>query len=515
MFTLLYRDSDGTPRSHPLPAGDTIVGRGAACDVVINHTSVSRQHARITVRQDKCFVADLGSARGTWRGDTLLVGEAELRDGEAFRVGLVEMSVTMPAVAVGVALTDDREIVDPSATIYQRVDRLIAEDGASAAPIESARLLKLLSDIGKTLVTVQPLTQVLDRVVDVVFDVVAADRAYLLLRESADRSLTGRVMRQKDGRTLEQPAVSRTVVDTVMRDRVAMLASDALTDQRLSGAASLHAMNIRSFMCAPLWNQNDVIGVLYVDNPRSRKFSDDDLTVFTALSNYAAVAIDQARLAERAADERRRRERLERYHSPDVVKRILTADAGGEALVAQEREATVMFCDLVGFTSMTEELEPRAVAGLLNEFFEAMTDEIFARQGTLDKFIGDAILAVFGAPFDDPDHTVHAVEAALAMRGALATLNARRPDRRLQIRTAIHTGRVLTGDIGSSKRREFTILGDTVNTTSRLQTTVARAGQIIVSRDAYDRLAGRFAATPLGAVELRGRRSAIEAFRLD
>jgi len=94
-------------------------------------------------------------------------------------------------------------------------------------------------------------------------------------------------------------------------------------------------------------------------------------------------------------------------------------------------------------------------------------------------------------------------------------LNERRPDRPLQMRIAIHSGRVLTGDIGSPKRREFTVLGDTVNITSRLQTTVARAGQIVISRDTYDRLGGRFNATPLGAVTLRGRRNTIDAFQIE
>jgi adenylate cyclase len=325
-------------------------------------------------------------------------------------------------------------------------------------------------------------------------------------------------MRHRDGRVPERATLSRTVVNMVMRDRVAMLAADAFSDTRidLDAAASVHALNIRSFMCAPLWNRNDVIGVLYVDNPRTRTFSEDDLTVLTALSNYAAVAIEQARLSEKLLEETRQRERLQRYHSPAVVKRILHTQAiDTAALMTHERDVSVMFCDIVGFTSLSESMEPRAVADLLNEFFEAMTEEIFKHEGTLDKFIGDAILAVFGAPFEQADHAIKAVEAALGMRRALEELNARRGDRPLEVRTAIHSGHVLTGDIGSPKRREFTVLGDTVNITSRLQTTVAKAGQIVISRDTYDRLHGRVAATPLGATNLRGRQSSVEVFQVD
>jgi adenylate cyclase len=141
-----------------------------------------------------------------------------------------------------------------------------------------------------------------------------------------------------------------------------------------------------------------------------------------------------------------------------------------------------------------------------------MTAVIFEHDGTLDKFIGDAILAVFGAPFARPDHALAAVQAARDMRRTLATLNARRPDSPLEMRIAIHSGRLLAGDIGSPERREFTVLGDTVNTTSRLQNSVAAPGQIVISRETYERVRTSVAATSLGIVNLRGRKAGMEAF---
>jgi adenylate cyclase len=264
-----------------------------------------------------------------------------------------------------------------------------------------------------------------------------------------------------------------------------------------------------------LWNRNDVIGVLYVDNPRSKKFSEDDLTVFTSLSNYAAVAIDHARLTDRLLEETRRRERLQRYHSPGVVNRILNSDSSAATFDTAVREVSVMFADLVGFTPMSEQMAPEAVAATLNEFFGAMTEAIFEHQGTLDKFIGDAILAVFGAPFDDPHHAVNAVRAAIDMRRILAEMNARRPGPPLRMRIAVHSGPALTGDIGSPKRREFTVLGDTVNITSRLESSVAQPGQIVVSKDTHDRLRGTVQVTPLGPAPLRGRVASIDVFAVD
>ena len=363
--------------------------------------------------------------------------------------------------------------------------------------------------------TVQPLEQVLARVVDLLFDTVPAERAFLLLRDSMDQPLTARVCRRRDGSVPEKVSLSRTIINRVMHERVAMLATDALYDPRLDASGSIQAMSIRSFMCAPLWNQNDVIGVLYCDNPRSKKFTAEDLEVFVALCNYAAVAIEQARVSQLLFAETKRRERLQRYHSPSVINRILHAEGSADGrFVTQERDITVMFCDIVGFTSMCERMSPLSVGDLLNDFFARMGEVIFEYEGTLDKFIGDAILAVFGAPLDQPDHATRAVAAALGMRAELARANAERPERTLRMRIAINSGRALTGDIGSPKRREFTVLGDVVNTAARLEASVAEPGQIVISEATRAQIASAFELRSLGVVTLRGRESGLEAFEV-
>jgi adenylate cyclase len=357
-----------------------------------------------------------------------------------------------------------------------------AGDRRSGRDRRGGRILRLLSEIGKTLVTVQPLEQILARVVDLVFDVVPAERAILLLRDSIDQPLTARVMRHRDGSTPSKPTISRTIVNMVMHDRVAMLAKDALYDPRLDASGSIQAMNIRSFMCAPLWNRTDVIGVLYADNPRTKKFVAEDLEVFTALCNYAAVAIEQARLSLQLVEETRRRERLQRYHSPGVINRILHAGSPEAGFVAQTRDVTVMFCDIVGFTTMCEHADPQVIGEMLNTFFARMAEVIFEHDGTLDKFIGDAILAVFGAPLEQPDHAARAVSAALAMRRELAQINSERRGAPIQMRLALNSGAAITGDIGSAKRREFTVLGDVVNTAARIESSIAQPDQIVISR---------------------------------
>jgi adenylate cyclase len=576
VYTLTFVDGL-MPRAHPLREGETVIGRAPACDLVISAALVSRQHARVRVEGKRVFLRDAGSTYGTTIKGQKVASEIELKPGDVFSVGPVAITLTRD-VPENDVLSESHQIFDESATIVKRMDQLdkppealgsgpvpvaapapakhgqvpptapphpapapAAVSGTLPAPgaerrsgvdrrkgdtgrpsgdrrsgrdRRGGRLLRLLTEIGKTLVTVQPLEQVLARVVELVFEVLPAERAFLLLRDSIDQPLTARVMRNRDGSTPAKVSISRTIVNQVMTDKVAMLAKDALYDMRLNESDSIQSMNVRSFMCAPLWNRNEVNGVLYCDNPRSKRFTTDDLEIFAALCNYAAVAIEQARLSVRLLEEQKRRERLQRYHSPGVVTRIIKDSAADGSFVTQERDVTVMFCDIVGFTAMCQHAEPQQIGEMLNDFFGRMGEVIFEHDGTLDKFIGDAILAVFGAPLDQPDHATRAVSAAIAMRAELARANLERPNNPVRMRIAINSGRALTGDIGSPKRREFTVLGDVVNTASRIEGGVTKPDQIVISKNTRDRIGHAFDVRSLGGVQLRGRDTELECFEV-
>ena len=220
-----------------------------------------------------------------------------------------------------------------------------------------------------------------------------------------------------------------------------------------------------------------------------------------------------SRVAQQLMQETWRRERLQRHHSLGVIERVLQGTDADQRFIPQQRDVTVMFCDIVGFTTLCEQLEPAAIGDLLNSFFGQMADIIFDHEGTLDKFIGDAILAVFGAPFDQPDHAARCVAAALAMRRQLAHFNLEQPHP-IRMRTAINTGRALTGDIGSPKRREFTVLGDVVGIAAHLEASVAQPDQIVISDRTREQLGAAFQLRPLGVVSLRGRESNLAAFEV-
>jgi len=220
--------------------------------------------------------------------------------------------------------------------------------------------------------------------------------------------------------------------------------------------------------------------------------------------------------------ERRRRQlrRLfERYVSPEVLREI-TARPDEVRLGGEEVEATIMFCDLQGFTTLSEGLRPAQVVELLNRYLGKAVEVIKGHGGTVDKFIGDGIMAFFGAPIKHADHPRRAVEAALDLQEAVAREVNPELERlglpRIKVRVGIHTGPVVVGNVGSPERMEYTAIGDTVNVASRLEGLNKEFGtSIIVGETTFERLDGGYKAKPLGEVRVRGREEPLKVFAIE
>ncbi|TNE84163.1 MAG: adenylate/guanylate cyclase domain-containing protein [Deltaproteobacteria bacterium] len=212
--------------------------------------------------------------------------------------------------------------------------------------------------------------------------------------------------------------------------------------------------------------------------------------------------------------ERTQRERMGRYFSPAVAEVI--AKQSAEERKAAYREITVLFADLRGFTAMSERMTPGEVAALLNEVHSAMVDVLFANGATLDKFMGDGIMAYFSAPIAQEDHAERAVRCALQMQKALAELNASRTERMLptlDMGIGLHTGPAIVGDLGPAQRREYTAIGDTVNVASRMESMTKTVGvSILVTGEVVELAGHRFAFEAKGAFEVKGKTSRIETF---
>jgi len=525
--------------------GDEIrLGRGAENELVLADFSVSRRHAALRREAEGWVVHDLMSTNGV-QVNGVAAKRARLRAGDRLKVGIFELVLEevpeLPpeadparqptagfaaAAPVGTA-TIVRSLADFNAAygLDERGERSGRADKRRDLDLAySSRIFGFLTRLARLLIRSDSVDEVLARVMEVAFDVLPVDRGFILLRDERSGETVCELARtgeRVEYRPQSEVPVSRTMIDQVMRDRVALLTYDALADQRLAGGDSIRIHQIRAAMSAPLWSGERIIGVLQVDSPfHAGSFTEQDLDLLTALANYAAVAVERLRYAETAEFERQVRSRLERYHSPAVIESIVQRAAESvEPDVGRMKlaEATVLFADLAGFTPVAERSAPREVAELLEAFFTHAVEAIFSAGGTLDKFIGDCVMAFFGAPVAQPDHARRAVEAALAIQAAQERDNAERAARGLpvlEVRIAINSGAVMVGDVGSKKRVDYTVLGNTVNVAARLESEVAAPGEITLGGETERLLAGAFVLEALGEFQLKGLSQRVRAYRV-
>jgi adenylate cyclase len=500
-FRLISLDG---PETFRLPDGATrVVGRSPTSDIPVPDPTISRRHAELTASGDKLTVRDLDSANGTFvegdRIETYVVSAgAMLRFGQrAFRVEFVATPVVAAEVVAaeqhtpraGATIVRQRPV--SGADLFGLAAHAISLETEQASDVAAASLavgedksrqkLAMLLQVSTALSRVRDVDALLEQIVTYAFHVLEVDRTAVLLLDADDR-LHPRLSRDRQGADSTRP-VPQSIARTAIDERIAIISDDAGEDARFGGQ-SVVLQQIRSAMCAPLVGGNGrPFGVLYVDsNSVTTRFADEDLEFLIAFAGIAAVALENSQFAARLQQEAVVRSNFERFFTPHLAARIAsTPDA--VRLGGDKRIVTVLFSDIRGFTALSETMNPDDMAGLLTEYFTEMVDCVFRHGGTLDKFIGDAVMAQWGAPLGDPDDADRALAAAIDMQRALAMLNARwRLDRRpeLQIGIGLNTGEAFAGNIGSERRLEYTVIGDTVNTASRL-CSVAAGGEIIVS----------------------------------
>ena len=536
MYRLLYQDGD-VPQSYTFTTGEVVIGRSPDCQIVLKDFGISRTHARITVDEDGIRITDLKSKNGTQVNGVPVV-EAPLKDGDRILLGKFQLAFSK-TLEGKVVLDEDKPLSEEAGTIIRSVGELsrllsatdvaggVAAADRKKAPADvteiekSNRILKVLTKVAETLIAVRPVEEVLEQVMDIVFEHVPSDRGFLMLQEEPDNKLVPMVIKHRNpgsGVDSGKITISKTIADRVMKDRVSILTSDAMVDPRFGAGDSIRFHGIRSAMCAPLWNKDQVIGIIHVDSPMlTNCFTLNDLDLLTALANYAAVAVERARLNQKILAEEKKRERLGRFLSPQVTQRILNAsDSQGAALgVPEVKEVSILFADIVGFTSMSEKMSPAAVALLLNDYLSRMTDVIFKYEGTLDKYIGDAIMAVYGAPLDMPDHAARAVKSALEMQERLTEFNSERKEGpHLRIRIGINSGKAVAGEIGSINKKEYTVLGDTVNTASRLESSVAKPGMVVIGENTFNMVTDQFECKSMGSFTLKGKEKVVSVYEV-
>ncbi len=564
----LHFTAEGEEKTVPLTGSEVRFGRSGENEVVLPDYSVSRRHAALRREGDGWIVYDLKSTNGV-QVNHANVQRAPVGSGDLLKIGVFEIRVAdsaspsqaVPPVPPQVGMAGPREAVPPpvgpmpgdvrggessiaNATIIRSLSELSAElgldqgsVGASARDSSEIRLNKrqaldeayashlfgFLMRLGRLLITTESDDKILEHVMAIVFEALPVDRGFILLRDEVSGELRCELVRVNDRverRPDSEVPISKTMLEAVMRERVALLTYDALSDHRLAGTESVRIHQIRAAMCTPLWSGEKIFGVMQVDTPHhTGSFTEPDVDLLATLANYCAVAIERNRNARQAELERQKRSRLERYHSPAVIEEVMrqsTSESEAGISRLKHAEATVLFADIVGFTAFSEKARPEEVAELMEGYFTHAVEAIFSAGGTLDKFIGDCVMAFFGAPMKQPDHARRAVQAAVRIREALDDWNAERLRRDLApiaVRIGINSGPVVVGDIGSNRRVDYTVLGNTVNVAARLEEAAA-PGDIVLGDVTQRLLDGAVPVEPLGEFQLKGLSRRVVAHRV-
>lgn len=553
-----------------VPATTYSIGRAKENDIVLNDRRVSRRHAQIVAEGVNFKVIDGYFVNGEItrsinrvfvngqpviektleEGDEIIIGESRFE----FR----KLGQTLSKASFGRAEFPD--LVPPKAVNYDdqplghtqllmSASEIIGAHSKSsvetnlAAPVSAetnfatpeeikilrrkAQVLDLLYEMSKTLGTVFDLKEIFVKATDLIFRGTPAERVVALI---ADETVDGKILdyslfpiaiKARDEtleRLTEKLTISRTITQKVMRDKVALLSQDAKTDEQFRGAESIVSQGVRSTICAPLITESNVHGVIYADrfDPFST-FSADDLELISAVAAQTAVTVETVKAHNRLAREEVARANYSRFMPEYVVKQLLE-NPDSFKLGGVNQTITVLFADIRGFTSLseTERKNPEKIVGLLNRYFTAMSEIIFAHGGTLDKYIGDGLMALFGAPTATPEDATNALKTAVTMQKRLVTLNNELEAEgfsRIQTGIGLHTGVATIGYIGSEQRSEYTAIGDTVNLAARLESN-ALGGQILISEATAKAAGESFSLVPHKPLTVKNRVQAVSLFEV-
>jgi adenylate cyclase len=497
------------------------IGRHPDNTIQILDRIISKEHAQIQRAADgRYLLRDLRSLNGTFmRGER--IADHPLSDGDELTMGSTRI------VFVDKPRVDDvlqRVTIAPGLTESHIRGRIQANTGDFMPERQIAdeknlrrdyERLRIGHELARAVGSELDLDKLLPKILDKAFELVGADRGVILLMNDKG-DLQPRFVKTRGGKSDPNIVLSKTVMAEVTTNRAAVLSSDATMDARFSGAHSIIMQGIRSTMTLPLLHAGDLLGIMHLDSLfTSNAFTEKDLQICTGMAAQAAISIQNARLATRIEKEAQTRAQISRLIPPSVVEQVLkgelTIEKGG-----RQTEVTMLFSDIRGFTTMSDGRPPQEIVNTLNEYFEVMVDILFKYSGTLDKFVGDEIIGLFGAPIAIDDAPYKAVACALAMLQALEEFNRTRAAENqapIRIGVGINTGNVITGSIGSTRALQYTAIGDAMNVASRL-VNVAGSGEIIISEDTFRYVADRIEATALPPVKVKGKADELKVFRV-
>ena len=543
MVRLHIRSPEGELREESLEDGTYILGRHSEASLRLPSKRVSRRHAQIQIEGSSAILTDLTSQNGSWVNGQKIVGPRRLAFGDRIQLGDFALrlenetgavpwaaesgSIKAPPVAAGAGASvvegmrvETEGVVRDAFTANPILDRL-KEIGAlldgeqpEAAPSTGPALdpLSLFSTVTELINSAPSTEAFLDEVLGLVCMVAGADAGAVVMLDEDD-DLTPLCVRRMTVSAEEDVPISRTIVKAAVSERTVVTTHDASQDERFEAQKSIALMGLRSVLCAPLLRQDEVPGVLYLTRPPGGFGREEQMSV-AAVAHLAGMGLERSRLHEAMAHEERLRRALSRFHAPDVVDAVIAQDTteGGPVSKLVPAEATVVFCDICGFTSVAETVDPETLAEMLNAFYRAMTEAVFEQGGTVDKFIGDCVMSLFGVPVSKGNDALRAVEAAVQMQLRFAKIEAW-ASRGAKLRIGVNTGPLVAGTVGSELRLEYTALGDAVNVAQRLES-IAAPGQILAGPVTAQAVGDAYHLHSKSEMSVKGRKAAVNVFEI-
>jgi adenylate cyclase len=518
MATFFVHKSDDNTQVVKLENPRITLGRREDNDIVIDDMFVSRSHAEVEKRGVFYYIRDHQSRFGTFVNGKRIT-ETRLDYGDEIQLGntlitfvdenkidqvptpkkpsrLLGHTIDLPAKieSITTALKNgtDKEAILKSLNEIRGYYNQYHEKLLEAEKVKE--IASTLCEVGKIINFVFDLNVLLNLLMDLAIKILQARRGFIMLHDQDSNALKVKVARNMGGEadTTKAYGISQSIAWQSFKEGQLINTEDATKDERFMAQESVISYAIGSVICVPLVSkEKEKMGIIYLDNPAAhKKFDRDDVEFMISFANQAAIAIENAQLYAKVQEEEVIRTRLLRFFSPNVVGRIMS-DEKTVSLGGENRIATILFSDIRGFTSLTERLQALTSVEVLNDFLSSMSEEVFKQEGTLDKYIGDCVMAIFGAPVSHDDDALRAIKAALGMKQRVSQLKDHWRDKldvsmreMFEIGIGIHTGEVIAGNIGSIKRLEYTVVGTAVNLASRLEN-AAKPGQILISRSTY------------------------------
>lgn len=548
MALLKITDASGRQSQFQLAAKTTcMIGRAPDNQIVLDDPRASRHHAHIRTADDGSFVIVDGvyvNGQINRSANKIYINgeqkfEHPLKNGDRVTIGASTIKFEQPKEERTADLSyDDKPLghtqllmsaKDVLSTVLRQQAEATPTPGAARDKVleqlqRKANILSELYEMSKALGAGFDLDKIFKMATDIIFRSTPADRVIALLadgivtEQNADEAKLFPIATRARDEKLEAHAkkmtIGRTITRKVMKDRVALLSQDAAADEQFAGVDSIVSQGVRSTICAPLFTEAGVHGALYADrlDPFSA-FKPDDLELISAVAAQTAIAVENVRAHERLAKEEVARANYGRFLPEYVVKQMLENPESFK-LGGVTQTITILFADIRGFTRISEHAAPEKIVDLLNRYFSAMTDIIFAHGGTLDKYLGDGLMALFGAPTTTPKDAANALAAAVAMQRRMISINAELREEgfpEIGVGIGLHTGVVTVGYIGSERRSEYTAIGDSVNTASRLESN-ALGGQILVSEATANAAQSHYELTPRDAISVKNREQPVPLF---